>query len=284
MDKSSRRTEAGFSRIVFFFNCFPWKTQRDTQASSSIRPHYANGRVGRNSVLTISTNCCFALFRSRRWACSCCCCLAAKGGLRREEVRGRVLLGELLSQPRASHVHVYRKEPAETVGGGSGSFSRRGWGCKLLAGRGVGRSSADVAWFWRLAWRARLNVAASAFLFVWRYKKKICCVQSVKKSCSLTITKTLWLCSSRLFRYVSLTEVFTFPTTFYFYHFVLHWVALLVTFALEGVSKMQIWLNVIHFLSKLLFEVEPFELHCCVVQHKSGWSFRGTLFFCVPGL
>lgn len=87
------KTKRGFSMkdacwisCLFFFVCFPSMMQRNTQVSSSIRHDNANGRVGMNSALTISVNCCFALFRSRR--CCCCCCLAAKGGLHKE-VRGR---------------------------------------------------------------------------------------------------------------------------------------------------------------------------------------------------
>lgn len=44
---------------------------------------------------------------------------------------------------------------------------------------------------------------------------------------------------------------------------------------LVSVYKIQIRFKVIHLLFELLLEVELFELHCCVVQHKSECFFEG---------
>lgn len=108
------------------------------------RPDNANGRVGMNSALTISANCCFALFRSRRCVCCCFCCCCQRRSAQGSAWKG--LLGELLSRPGLPTCTCTGRSQGESVGGcSSGNFSWRGWGCKLLE---PGGESADYQLMW----------------------------------------------------------------------------------------------------------------------------------------
>lgn len=138
-----------------------------------------------NSALTISANCCFALFRSRRCVCCCVCCCCQRRSAQRSAWKG--LLGELLSRPGLPTCTCTGRSQGESVGGcSSGNFSWRGWGCKLLE---PGGESADYQLMWAgltIGLKSMFKLCGFSFftLYGGDTKRDFCCVKSVK-DCSL---------------------------------------------------------------------------------------------------